>query len=223
MAMSQTMSNKSAATGKGNMISPAFPYQKQRRRVLGREMAYVEVGEGDPIVLLHGNPMSSYLWRNVLPHLQPRGRCIAPDLIGMGDSDKLPDSGPGSYRFVEHRRHLDDLLEALDVRERVTFVVHDWGSALGFDWANRHRDAVAGLVYMEALVRPVTWAEWPDAARRVFQGFRSDAGEAMVLERNVFVENVLPGSILRQLTDDEMAEYRRPFAEPGESRRPTLT
>src|SRR5262244_1366953 len=124
------------------MISPAFPYQKQRRRVLGREMAYVEVGEGDPIVLLHGNPTSSYLWRNVLPHLQPRGRCIAPDLIGMGDSDKLPDSGSGSYRFVEHRRYLDALLEALDVHERVTFVIHDWGSALGFDWANRHREAV---------------------------------------------------------------------------------
>ena len=189
----------------------------------GRSMAYVEQGTGDPVVFLHGNPTSSYLWRDVIPHVAPLGRCIAPDLIGMGDSDPLPDPGPGSYRFVDHRAHLDDLLEALDVRERVTFVVHDWGSALGFDWANRHRDAVAGLVYMEALVRPVTWAEWPDAARRVFQGFRSEAGEAMVLERNVFVENVLPGSILRQLTDDEMAEYRRPFLEPGERRRPTLT
>jgi len=186
-------------------------------------MAYVEEGAGDPVVFLHGNPTSSYLWRNVIPHISPIGRCIAPDLIGMGDSDPLPDPGPGSYRFVDHRAHLDDLLEALDVRESVTFVVHDWGSALGFDWANRHRDAVAGLVYMEALVRPVTWAEWPDAARRVFQGFRSEAGEAMVLERNVFVENVLPGSVLRQLTEDEMAEYRRPFLEPGERRRPTLT
>ena len=136
------------------MISAAFPYQKQRRRVLGREMAYVEVGEGDPIVLLHGNPTSSYLWRNVLPHLQPLGRCIAPDLIGMGDSEKLPNSGPGSYRFVEHRRYLDALLEALDVRERVTLVIHDWGSALGFDWANRHREAVKGIAYMEAIVAP---------------------------------------------------------------------
>src|SRR5262249_49196690 len=124
--------------GEVNMISAAFPYQKQRRRVLGREMAYVEVGQGDPVVLLHGNPTSSYLWRNVLAHLQPLGRCLAPDLMGMGDSDKLPDSGFGSYRFVEHRRSLDALLEALDVRERVTFVIHDWGSALGFDWANRH-------------------------------------------------------------------------------------
>jgi haloalkane dehalogenase len=142
------------------MISAAFPYQKQRRRVLDSEMAYVEVGKGDPIVLLHGNPTSSYLWRNVLPHLQPRGRCIAPDLIGMGDSDKLSNSGPGSYRFVEHRRYLDALLEALDVRERVTLVVHDWGSALGFDWANRHREAVKGIAYMEAIVRPQAWDHW---------------------------------------------------------------
>ena len=119
-----------------------------------REMAYVEDGQGDPIVLLHGNPTSSYLWRNVLPYLQPLGRCIAPDLIGMGDSDKLANSGPDSYRFVEHRRYLDALLEALDVRERVTLVIHDWGSALGFDWANRHRDAVKGIAFMEAIVAP---------------------------------------------------------------------
>lgn len=186
-------------------------------------MAYVEDGAGDPVVFLHGNPTSSFLWRNVIPHVAPLGRCIAPDLVGMGDSDPLPDSGPGRYRFVEHRAHLDGLLEALDVRRNVTFVVHDWGSALGFDWANRHRDAVAGIAYMEAVVRPVTWAEWPDAARRVFQGFRSEAGESMVLERNVFVENVLPGSMLRTLSDEEMAEYRRPFLEAGERRRPTLT
>jgi len=139
------------------MISPALKYRKQRQQVLGRQMAYVEVGQGDPIVLLHGNPTSSYLWRNVLPHLQSFGRCIARDLIGMGDSDKLSDSGPGSYRFVEHRRYLDALLEALDVRDRVTLVIHDWGSALGFDWANRHRDAVKGIAYMEAIVRPQGW------------------------------------------------------------------
>src|SRR5258705_3251519 len=132
------------------MISAAFPYKKQRRRVLGREMAYVEVGEGDPIVLLRGNP-TSYLWRNMLPHLQPLGRCIAPDLIGMGDSDKLPDSGPGSYRFVEHRRYLDALLDALDLRERVSLVVHDWGSALGFDRVIRHPEAVKGIAFMEAI------------------------------------------------------------------------
>jgi haloalkane dehalogenase len=206
------------------VISAAFPYQKQRRRVLGSEMAYVEVGEGDPIVLLHGNPTSSYLWRNVLPHLQPRGRCIAPDLIGMGDSDKLPHSGPGSYRFVEHRRYLDALLEALDVHERVTLVVHDWGSALGFDWANRHREAVKGIAYMEAIVRPQAWDHWDKMGLRpVLQALRSEAGEAMILRDNLFIEQVLPKAVLRTLPVEEMAEYRRPFAEPGEGRRPTLT
>src|SRR5215469_7041593 len=207
-----------------NMISATFPYQKQRRRVLGREMAYVEVGSGDPIVFLHGNPTSSYLWRNVLPHLQPLGRCIAPDLIGMGDSDKLPNSGPGSYRFVEHRRYLDALLEALDVRERVTLVIHDWGSALGFDWANRHREAVKGIAYMEAIVVPQRWDHWDKFGMRpALQGLRSEAGEEMVLKNNFFIEQILPKAILRTLSAQEMAEYRRPFAEPGEGRRPTLT
>jgi len=206
------------------MISAEFPYKKQRRRVLGSEMAYVDAGEGDPIVLLHGNPTSSYLWRNVLPHLQPRGRCIAPDLIGMGDSDKLHDSGPGSYRFVEHRRYLDALLEALEVHERVTLVVHDWGSALGFDWANRHRAAVKGIAYMEAIVQPQAWDHWDKLNMRpVLKALRSEAGEAMVLKDNFFVEKILPGAILRTLSAEEMAEYRRPFAEPGEGRRPTLT
>jgi haloalkane dehalogenase len=212
--------------GDPNMISAEFPYQKQRRLVLGREMAYVEVGEGDPIVLLHGNPTSSYLWRNVLPHLQGRGRCIAPDLIGMGDSSKLPGSGPGSYRFVEQRRFLDALLESLDVRERVTLVVHDWGSALGFDWANRHREAVKGIAYMEAIVRPQGWDHWdlisPDM-RSVLQSLRSDAGETMVLRENFFVEQILTKAVLRTLSVEEMAEYRRPFAEAGEGRRPMLT
>ena len=187
-------------------------------------MAYVEVGQGDPIVLLHGNPTSSYLWRNVLPHLQPLGRCIAPDLIGMGDSDKLPDSGPGSYRFVEQRRYLDALLEALDVRERVTLVIHDWGSALGFDWANRHREAVKGIAYMEAIVRPQGWDHWDNMNMRpLLQALRSEAGERMVLQDNFFIEKILPGAILRTLSPEEMGEYRRPFAEPGEGRRPTLT
>jgi haloalkane dehalogenase len=187
-------------------------------------MAYVEVGEGDPIVLLHGNPTSSYLWRNVIPHLQPRGRCIALDLIGMGDSDKLPDSGLGSYRFVEHRRYLDALLEALGVRERVTFVIHDWGSALGFDWANRHREAVKGIAYMEAILRPQGWDHWDNANMGpALRALRSEAGEEMVLRDNFFIEQILPKAILRTLSADEMAAYRRPFAEPGEGRRPTLT
>src|SRR6201996_9817572 len=205
------------------MISAAFPYQKKRRRVLGREMAYVEVGEGDLIVLLHGNPTSSYLWRNVLPHLQSLGRCIAPDLIGMGDSDKLHNSGPGSYRFVEHRRYLDALLAALDVRQRVIFVIHDWGSALGFDWANRHRGAVKGIAFMEAIVAPQGADHWDHTGMRTaLEALRSAAGEAMVLQNNYFIEEILPNAIMRKLSDEEMAEYRRPFAEPGEGRRPTL-
>src|SRR6516162_5617245 len=206
------------------IISATFPYQKQRCRVLGREMAYVEVGRGDPIVLLHGNPTSSYLWRNVIPHLQPLGRCVAPDLIGMGDSDKLPDSGRHSYRFVEHRRYLAALLEALDVRERVTFVVYDWGSALGFDWANRHREAVKGIAFMEAIVAPQGRDHWDKMGmREALKALRSEAGEAMVLQNNYFIEEILPNAVLRKLSDEEMAEYRRPFAKPGEGRRPTLT
>jgi haloalkane dehalogenase len=204
-------------------ISAAERYPKQEARIRGKSMAYVEVGAGAPIVFLHGNPTSSYLWRNVIPHLEGRGRCIAPDLIGMGDSEKLDSPGPGSYRFVEHREYLDDLLYELGVTSDVTFVVHDWGSALGFDWASRNRGAVKGIAYMEAIVRPVTWEEWPEAATRVFQGFRSDAGEEMVLEHNVFVERVLPGSVLRGLSDAEMEVYRRPYTQPGEDRRPTLT
>ena len=204
-------------------ISAEFPFEKKKAIVDGLEMAYVDEGSGDPILLLHGNPTSSYLWRNIVPHLIDRGRCIVPDLIGMGDSDKLPDPGPDSYTFVEHRRYLDGLLDQLDLGSNVTLVIHDWGSALGFDWANRHRDDVAGIAYMEAIVRPVTWDEWPAAARPVFEGFRSPAGDAMALDKNIFVERVLPGSILRDLTDAEMAVYRAPFAEPGESRRPTVT
>jgi haloalkane dehalogenase len=216
--------NMNSKASETNRISAAFPYKKQRRQVLGHEMAYVEVGDGDPIVLLHGNPTSSYLWRNVLPHLQSLGRCIAPDLIGMGDSDKLPNSGPDSYRFVEHRRYLDALLEALDVRERVTLVIHDWGSALGFDWANRHRDAVKGIAYMEAIVQPQGWDHWDNLnAGPTLKALRSEAGEAMVLQDNFFIEQILPKAILRTLSKEEMAEYRRPFAEAGEGRRPTLT
>jgi len=204
------------------MIS-AQEHPKKFVEVLGKRMAYVELGAGAPIVFQHGNPTSSYLWRNVMPHAQHLGRCIALDLIGMGDSDKLDPSGPDRYTFVEHRRFFDAALAALGVARDVTFVIHDWGSALGFDWANRHRGDVKGICYMEAVVRPLTWAEWPEAARAVFQGFRSPAGEDMVLQKNVFVERVLPGSILRKLTEEEMRVYRKPFAEPGEGRRPTLT
>ena len=205
------------------MISPDPRYTKKRADVLGLEMAYIDEGSGDPIVFLHGNPTSFYLWRNVMPHCEGLGRLVAPDLIGMGDSAKLPESGADRYTFVEHRRYLDGLLESLDVRERVTLVIHDWGSALGFDWANRHRGAVKGIVYMEGIVCPMSWDDWPDAATKIFQGFRSPAGDDMILENNTFVERVLPGSVMRKMSDAEMDVYRRPFAEAGEARRPTLT
>ena len=200
-------------------ISAADWYERRRLRVLDSYIAYVEVGVGDPIVLLHGNPTSSYLWRNVIARLDGAGRCLAPDLIGMGRSGKAP---AGSYRLADHVRYLDAWFEALDL-SRVTLVVHDWGSALGFHWARRYPGRVKALVYMEAIVRPLTWAEWPEAARKVFQGMRSPAGEDMVLNKNVFVERILPASVLRGLTQEEMERYREPFRHPGESRRPTLT
>ncbi len=193
-------------------------WEKRFATVDGVRMAYVEAGEGRPIVLLHGNPTSSYLWRRVLPPLEGAGRCIVPDLVGMGDSDKV-----SSYRFVDHRRYLDGLLAALGVSENLVLVLHDWGGGLGFDWANRHRSAVAGIAYMETIVQPVTWDDWPEAARRVFQGMRSPAGEEMVLEKNVFVERILPASVLKPLSQEVMDEYRRPFLDGGEGRRPTLT
>ncbi len=204
------------------MISTA-EHPKKFVDVHGKRMAYVEMGEGDPIVFQHGNPTSSYLWRNVMPPLAGMGRCIAVDLIGMGDSDKLDDPGPDSYRYVEHRDYLFEAWEQLGVRDNVTLVLHDWGSALGFDWASRNPDKVKGIAYMEGIPCPIRWDDWPEAVTPIFQGFRSEMGEAMVLEKNIFVERVLPGSVLRGLTDEEMAVYRRPFLEPGEDRRPTLT
>ena len=204
-------------------MTAVMRYAKKRASVNGLEMAYIDEGEGDPIVFLYGNPVSSYLWRNVMPYLEGKGRLIAPDLIGMGDSERLPISGPGQYRFVHHREYLDALLEQIGVRENVTLVIHDWGSALGFHWAHRHPDAVKGIAYMEAIVRPLPWEDWPDQSRNAFKGLRSEGGEAMVLEKNFFVEKLLPNAILRTLEDGEMEEYRRPFVEPGESRRPTLT
>jgi len=205
------------------MISAEERYAKRSISVKGLAMACVDEGAGAPIVFLHGNPTSSYLWRNIIPHLAGQGRCIAPDLLGMGDSQKLPQSGPESYTFAQHREYLDLLLDELQLGSEVTLVVHDWGSALGFDWANRHRERVKGIAYMEALVAPVTWAQWPKPMRQLFQAFRSPAGEKLVLEQNIFVEQVLPQSVLRGLSEAEMAVYRRPFAEAGESRRPTLT
>lgn len=204
------------------MIS-AKALPKQSIEVLGKTLRYVELGEGAPIIFQHGNPTSSYLWRNIMPHLKDQGRCIALDLIGMGDSDKLTDSGPGSYTLEEHLRYFDAAMEALGVTDGVTLVLHDWGSAIGFDWARRHAAALKGIAYMEGIVRPVTWDEWPEGSRRIFQGFRSESGEEMILEKNMFIERVLPASILRTLSPEEMDVYRQPFLEPGESRRPTLS
>lgn len=188
----------------------------------GKRMAYHERGEGETVVFLHGNPTSSYLWRNVIPHVAPLARCIAPDLIGMGDSEPLDDTGLGSYRFVDHRRYLDAFLDEVCPEGPITFVIHDWGSALGFDWGNRHRDRIGGFVYMEGFVQPLIWDQWPESARGIFEGFRSDAGEKMVMEDNVFVEAVLPASVLRDFVPEEMEEYRRPFRHEAD-RRPTLT
>jgi haloalkane dehalogenase len=192
--------------------------------VLGSGMAYHERGEGAPVLFLHGNPTSSYLWRDVLPELAGCGRLIAPDLIGMGDSAKLPGPGPDTYRFTTHRDYLAAFIDTVVGPSRpVVLVLHDWGSALGFDWANHHRDRVRGIAYMEGIVRPVaSWDEWSAQATPIFQGFRSDKGEAMILDRNMFVERVLPGSVLRKLTEAEMAEYRRPYPNAGD-RWPTLT
>jgi haloalkane dehalogenase len=200
------------------------PLAKRTVDVLDSRMAYHERGEGRPVLFLHGNPTSSYLWRDVIPELEGHGRLIAPDLIGMGDSAKLPNPGPDTYRYTTHRKYLAAFIEAvIGPSESIVLVVHDWGSALGFDWANHHRDRVRGIAYLEGIVRPVaSWDEWSAAATPIFQGFRSDTGEAMILERNMFVERVLPGSVLRKLSEAEMAEYRRPFAQAGD-RWPTLT
>lgn len=221
------------------VIDPVMHYEKQRIKALDIEMAYVEAGTGDPIVFLHGNPTSSYLWRNIIPYLEGLGRCIAPDLIGMGDSDKLPDSGPERYRFVEHQKHLDALFEKLEIDRDVVLVVHDWGSALGFDWARRHPEIIKGIAYMEGIVQPYTMAEFARQlageldegdseelvvlVETVFKGFRSPDGEKMILQDNMFVEQLLPQMVLRELTTEEMAAYRKPFLNPGEDRRPTLT
>jgi haloalkane dehalogenase len=200
------------------------PLSRKNVDVLDSRMAWHERGEGGPILFLHGNPTSSYLWRDVVAELEGRGRLIAPDLIGMGDSGKLPNPGPDTYRFVTHQKYLAAFIDAvIGPDEKILFVLHDWGSALGFDWANRHRDRVRGIAYMEAIVRPVAgWEEWSATATPIFQGFRSDKGESLILDRNMFVERVLPGSVLRKLTEAEMTEYRKPYL-AREDRWPTLT
>ena len=204
-------------------MSDKLRLKKKYIKINGKNMAYVEVGSGDPIVFQHGNPTSSYLWRNIIPILKDHGRCIAVDLIGMGDSEKLNNSNSDSYRYIEHRDYLFKAWKALGINKNVTLVIHDWGSALGFDWAYQHPDSILGIAYMEAIVRPLTWDEWPELARNIFKGFRSSSGEELILEKKMFIEGVLPNSIIRNLSEEEMAVYRKPFINPGEDRRPILS
>ncbi|MCP5097005.1 MAG: haloalkane dehalogenase, partial [Chloroflexi bacterium] len=203
------------------MISTHDVQHCRRLSVLDSEIAFIDTGGyGDPILFLHGNPTSSYLWRNIVPLVAGNGRCLAPDLIGMGESGKNP---ANSYRFIDHARYLDAWIELMDLGDNITFVIHDWGSALGFHWAHRYPDRVKAIVYMEAIVQPLTWAAWPEVATGIFQAMRSAAGEEIVLTKNMFVERILPTSVLRKLTDEEMGVYKRPYHQAGESRRPTLT
>jgi haloalkane dehalogenase len=203
------------------MTSPQFnsadPHRKRRVAVSDTEISYVDTGQGDPIVFLHGNPTSSYLWRNIIPYVSAQGRCLAPDLVGMGQSGKSPGQ---AYRFVDHARYLDAWFEALNLTRNVTLVVHDWGSALGFHRATRYPEQIKAIAYMEAVAMPMRWEDFGEAAG-IFQGLRSPKGEQMVLEENLFVERVLPGAILRKLSDQEMAAYRAPFLD-REARLPTL-
>jgi haloalkane dehalogenase len=198
-------------------------YAKRHATVLGKRMAYVEAGQGDPIAFLHGNITSSFMWRNVIPHLEDLGRCVAIDNIGQGDSEKLQPSGPGAYRLAEHQRYIDGLLATLGIDRDVTLVVHDWGSQLGFTWAYDHPGSVRGIAYVQALVGNFSWDQWPPEVQALFRRFRSPEGEALVLQQNFFVERILPAMVMRKLTEAEMDEYRRPFRNPGEDRRPTLT
>jgi haloalkane dehalogenase len=202
-------------------VSPEDPFPRSRIRIRDAAMAYVDTGEGAPIVFLHGNPTSSYLWRNVIPHVRHLGRCLAPDLIGMGESAKLPDPGPGTYSFATHAAYLEEFLEGVELGGPVVLVLHDWGSALGFDWARRHPDRVRGIAFTEAIVNPLTWADWPAAGRRIFRTMRGPDGEAAVLENNVFVERILPASVARGLTPEAHERYRAPFGIPAD-RWPTL-
>ena len=195
--------------------------EKKTIKVLGKNMAYVEKGEGNPIIFQHGNPTSSYLWRNIIPHLENQGKCIAIDLIGMGDSDKLEDEGDNTYSYHVHKKYFDACLKELGIKDDITFVIHDWGSALGFNWAYDNKNSVRGICYMEAIVKTISWEDWPEDGKSIFQGFRSEAGEDLVLKKNLFIEGVLPGAIIRNLSDKEMDVYRKPFLKEIE-RRPTL-
>jgi haloalkane dehalogenase len=199
-------------------ISTEDPSYRKRVSVLDTDMAYVDVGDGDPIVFLHGNPTPSYLWRNIIPYLLPLGRCLAPDLVGMGNSGAGPDGG---YRFVDHQGYLDAWFEAMELRKNVILVVHDWGSALGFYWAQRHPERIKAIIYMEGIVRPfLSWDEWPEVTKAFFKAQRTTAGEELILQKNLFIEYLLP---LRGISEEAIEVYRRYYRNPGPSRQPMLT
>ena len=204
------------------MTSPAISTEdasyRKRVAVLDTDMAYVDVGEGDPIVFLHGNPTPSYLWRNIIPYLLPFGRCLAPDYVGMGNSGAAPN---GSYRFIDHQRYIDAWFDKVDANRNVILVVHDWGSALGFYWAQRHPDRVKAIAYMEGIVRPFSsWDEWPEVTRAFFKAQRTPEGEDLILRKNLFIEYLLP---LRNIPQEAIEVYRRYYRNPGPTRQPMLT
>lgn len=211
------------------MISAEDKYKRHRAKIFGRYMAYVDSGKGRSVVLLHGNPTSSYLWRNIIPHIEPLARCVAPDLIGMGDSDKLPSVSDDAYRYSVHQEYLDALMDQLDLGDGIVMVGQDWGSVLAFDWARRNEKRIGGIVHFESIIKPFNWDEFPenpkdkDSARQWFEGLRSPAGEQMILQDNMFVETRIPTRTLRTITEEEMDVYRQPYLNPGEDRRPTLT
>jgi len=201
------------------------PYAELKyREINGRRMAYIDEGEGDAIVFQHGQPTSSYVWRNVMPHLEGMGRLVACDLIGMGASEKLdPSLGPDRYSLANHRNFLFELWDQLNLGDRVVLVLDDWGAVLGFDWARQHSDRVQGIVHMEAVAAPLQWSDLPEQAHPFFKALRSPAGDKMVLEDNIFIDKILPAAILRQFSDEELGHYQRPFTVHGEDRRPTLS
>lgn len=205
------------------MIDAEERYARRRLLVLGKELSYVDEGKGNPIVFLHGNPTSAYVWRNILPFLTRYGRCIAPDLVGMGQSQKIFPSGDRTYRFGDFQLFLDALLGAIGVTRKVVLILHEWGSILGFDWARRHPEAVGGIAYMESIVAPLSWEEWPEETRDIIRALRGEEGETLALTDNAVVEKLLPLGVRRALSDREMSHYRAPYLIPGEGRRPTLS
>jgi len=197
--------------------------EKKYLEIFGKKMAYIDHGEGDSIVFLHGNPTSSFLWRNITPHLEGMGRIIVPDLIGMGDSEKLDGMDNPDYKYHGQYKYLSTLLDSLELGDQISLVIHDWGSAMGFQYARENSDLIKSISFMEAIVMPLKWDQWPENARNIFQLMRSDAGEEIVLEKNIFVERILLNDSANGFTEEEKAEYIRPFKNSGEDRRPTLT